>query len=115
MIKSISSTGRYFHTSGGGGTNYVNNYSGAQGLGNMRFNTASQHIEIYDGSAWIQMVTSHATVGLDAEAIEILDWAKAKRREEQHLKELAQRHPGILDLQQKLEIMVALVNQDSVA
>ena len=94
MIKSISSTGRYFHTSGGGGTNYINNYSGAQGLGNMRFN---------------------ATVGLDAEAIELLDWAKAKKQEEHRLKALAKQHPGIQDLQQKLEIMVALVNQDSVA
>ena len=80
MIKSISSTGRYFHTSGGGGTNYINNYSGAQGLGNMRFNTASQQIEIYDGSSWIQLATGHATVGLDAEAIELLDWAKAKKQ-----------------------------------
>lgn len=115
MIKSISSTGRYFHTSGGGGTNYVNNYSGAQGLGNMRFNTASQHIEIYDGTAWIQLATGHATVGLDAEAIELLDWAKSKRQEEQRLKALAKQHPGIQDLQQKLEIMVALVNLDSVA
>ena len=115
MIKSISSTGRYFHTSGGGGTNYINNYSGAQGLGNMRFNTASQQIEIYDGSSWIQLATGHATVGLDAEAIELLDWAKAKKQEEHRLKALAKQHPGIQDLQQKLEIMVALVNQDSVA
>jgi hypothetical protein len=112
MIKTIGSTGRYLHAHSGGGTNYVNNYNGAQGVGNLRFNTASQSMEIWDGTVWIQMVTSHAMVGLDADAIELLDWAKAKRQEELRIKELAKQHPGIQDLQQKLDIMIALVNQD---
>ena len=115
MIKSISSTGRYLHASGSAGSNYINHYGGAQGVGNLRFNTANQNMEIWDGSNWIVMATSHATVGLDAEAVELLDWARAKRAQEQRIKQLAQQHPGIQDLQQKLEVMIALVNQDSVA
>jgi hypothetical protein len=113
MIKSINSNSRYLGISGGEGGNYVNHFSGAQGVGNMRFNTVDQRIEIWDGTSWIQLATGHATVGLDAEAIELLDWAKAKRQEEQRLKSLAKQHPGIQDLQQKLDIMVALVNQES--
>jgi hypothetical protein len=31
--------------------------------------------------------------------------------EDKRLKELAQKHPGIADLQQKLDIMIALVQQ----
>jgi hypothetical protein len=113
MIKSISSTGRYLNATGNAGSNYINHYSGAQGVGNMRFNTGTQNIEIWDGSNWIVMATSHATVGLDSEAVELLDWARAKRHKEERIKELAQQHPGIQDLQQKLEVMIALVNQES--
>jgi hypothetical protein len=113
MIKSISSTGRYLNATGSAGSNYINHYSGAQGVGNLRFNTANQNMEIWDGSNWIVMATSHATVGLDAEAVELLDWAKTKRAQEQRIKQLAQQHPGIQDLQQKLEVMIALVNQES--
>jgi len=116
MIKSISSTGRYLQVQGGNsGSNYINGYSGAQGVGNLRFNTANQNMEIWDGSNWIVMATGHVMVGLDAEAVELLDWARAKRQQEERITKLAQQHPGIQDLQQKLEIMIALVNQDSVA
>lgn len=115
MIKSISPNSRYLLVTGNAGSNYVNNYGGAQGVGNMRFNTATQNIEIYDGNNWTQLAIAHATVGLDQEAVELLDWAREKRRQEQRLAELAQQHPGIQDLQQKLDIMVALVSQDSVA
>jgi len=114
MIKSISSTGRYLQVQGGNsGSNYINGYSGAQGVGNLRFNTANQNMEIWDGSNWIVMATSHATVGLDAEAVELLDWARAKLLQEQRIERLAKKHPGIQDLQQKLEVMIALVNQES--
>ena len=44
MIKSISSSGRYIQAIGGSaGTNYINHYVGAQGVGNMRFNTGTQN------------------------------------------------------------------------
>ena len=96
MIKSISSTGRYFHVSGGNaGTNYINNYSGAQGIGNMRFNTGNQNIEIYDGNGWIQLSGAYATVGLDQEAVDLLDWAKAKREEERKIERLIETNPAV--------------------
>ena len=96
MIKSISSTGRYFHVSGGNaGTNYINNYSGAQGIGNMRFNTGNQNVEIYDGNGWIQLASAYATVGLDQEAVDLLDWAKAKRDEERKIEKLIETNPSV--------------------
>jgi hypothetical protein len=112
MIKNITPAGRYIRVSGNHPGTYINNYSGAQGIGNMRFNTAEQRIEIWDGNSWRELDMQHVTVGLDPEAVELLDWAKAKYSEESRIKELAQQHPGIQDLQQKLDIMIALVNQD---
>jgi hypothetical protein len=96
MIKGISSSGRYIRVGGGiPSSNYVNHYSGAQGIGNMRFNTSNQYIEIFDGANWQPLGSSYATVGLDQEAVEILDWAKAKRDEERQIKELIKTNPAV--------------------
>lgn len=99
MIKGISPTGRYTIVAGGQApSTYINNYSGAQGIGNMRYNTASQNYEVYDGNNWMPIGSSYATVGLSGEAEELLDWARIKRDEEMRLKKLADKHPGIADL-----------------
>jgi hypothetical protein len=116
MIKSISKTGRYLQVNGGNaGTNYINNYSGAQGIGNMRFNTGNQNIEIYDGNGWIQLSGAHATVGLDSEAVDLLDWAKAKREEERKIERLIETNPAakiayeaVVKAQEQLKITTIL-------
>lgn len=95
MIKDISSTGKYMNVVGGPATNYVNNYSGAQGVGNLRFNTTNQNMEVYDGSMWTNLNMGHATVGLNWEAEELLDWARQKRQEELEYKQLAKTHPAV--------------------
>ena len=112
MIKSINSNSRYLGISGGEGGNYINHFSGAQGVGNMRFNTVDQRIEIWDGNIWKELDMQYVSVGLDQEAVELLDWARDKRQQDERLKKLAKQHPGIQDLQQKLDIMIALVDQD---
>jgi len=96
MIKGISQGGRYITVSGGSpGSNYVNNYSGAQGIGNMRFNTANQNIEVWDGNSWMTLQSSYATVQLDDDAIRLLDWAKKKMIEEEAMLSLPSDHPAI--------------------
>ncbi len=95
MIKGITQ-GKYITVTGGQpGSNYVNNYSGAQGVGNMRFNTSTQNIEIWDGSNWVTFNTSYATVGLSPDAEILLDWAKVRMHEEQEMKALAEKHPAV--------------------
>jgi hypothetical protein len=82
MIKNIVASGRYVQVSGGTSGTYVNGYSGAQGLGNMRFNTSTQNMEVFDGSSWITLNMDHASIGLNGEAESLLDWARKKRDEE---------------------------------
>jgi hypothetical protein len=118
MIKSISSSGRYIQAIGGSaGTNYINHYVGAQGVGNMRFNTGTQNIEIYDGSNWVQMAGSHATVELSSEAVGLLDWVRFKRDEEHRLNELAKKNTTIANAlenvkhaQEQLDIVLKLTD-----
>ena len=116
MIKGIDIGGRYITVSGGTpGSNYINNYSGAQGIGNMRFNTTNQNIEIWNGNTWITMQSSYATVQLDVEAINLLEWVKEKQSEEFKIKELIKTNPAVkiaydnaLNAQEQLKITTIL-------
>ena len=79
-------------------TTYINNHSGSMGAGDMRFNTLTQNMEVYDGNSWIQLGTSHAQLGLTPEAERLLDWARMKMMEELELDALAEKNETIADL-----------------
>jgi hypothetical protein len=98
MIKNIISSGKYITVTGSSGSTYVGSYGGAQGVGNMRYNTTTQNIEIYDGTSWMQMQTGYATVQLTSEAESLLDWARQKRNQELELDRLVETNPAIKDL-----------------
>ena len=95
MIKGITQSGRYVTVASGTGSTYINSYGGAQGVGNMRFNTSNQNIEIYDGNNWQMLNMGYASVGLNSEAETLLDWAREKRDEELRMRALAEKHPAV--------------------
>ena len=89
MISNVFPTGHYVQVSGGTASTYVNGYSGAQGIGNMRYNTSSQRMEVFDGSGWVQLNMGSVSVGLNGEAESLLDWAREKRNQELEWQNLA--------------------------
>ncbi len=89
MISNVFPTGRYVQVSGGTASTYVNGYSGAQGIGNMRYNTSSQRMEVFDGSGWVQLNMGSVSVGLNGEAESLLDWARERRNQELEWQNLA--------------------------
>ena len=95
MLKGITQSGRYTMVSGGSASTYVNGYSGSQGVGNIRFNTSTQNMEVYDGNGWIMLNMGYATVGLTGEAESLLDWARQKRDEELAWKALAEKNAAV--------------------
>ena len=95
MISNVFTTGRYVQVSGGTASTYVNGYSGAQGIGNMRYNTSSQRMEVFDGSSWVMLNMGSASVGLSPEAESLLDWVKSKQRQEIELLELATKNQAV--------------------
>ena len=120
MIKNISSSGKYINVIGESVANYINNYPAAQGVGNIRFNTTNQTMEVYDGNGWITLQMGHVNVGLTPEAESILDWAKKKRDEEFELEALAQTNPTIKDLletikqkQEQISIVRTLIKKET--
>ena len=103
MIKTIMSSGRYITVTNTSSSTYINGYSGLQGVGNMRYNTSSQNMEVFDGNNWVMLNMSIPSIGLNSEAESLLDWARKKRDEEFELQSLAQEHPSIKDLVNDIE------------
>ena len=103
MIKNITPIGRYITVSGGNSSTYVNGYSGAQGVGNMRFNTSTQNMEVFDGSSWITLNMDHASIGLNGDAESLLDWAREKRNEEMKWYSLASSNEAVRIALEQLE------------
>ena len=95
MIDAISPQGKYMYVHGGHASNYINGYSGAQGVGNVRFNTTNQRLEVFDGNNWMALQMSTAMIGLNPEAESLLDWAKKKREEEETWQKLAQENKAV--------------------
>ena len=95
MIKGITQSGRYMNVSSSASSNYVNGYAGAQGVGNMRFNTTNQCIEVFDGNSWIMLNMDYASIGLNGEAESLLDWARKKRDEELAWESLAKDNQAV--------------------
>jgi hypothetical protein len=81
MIKGINSSSQYITIQGG---NPMQNYfsPGAQGAGQMRYNTNSNNVEVWDGVTWKEMSNSYASVDLSYEAQSLLQWARQARDKE---------------------------------
>lgn len=99
MIRTVNGTGRYVMVNGGyPATTYINTSSGYMNVGDVRFNTQAQCLEVYDGNRWVEINTSHASVGLTPDAEIAIDWARQKLNEELALEQKAKDNPAIADL-----------------
>ena len=95
MIKGINPSGRYITVVNGSSSNYINNSSGAQGVGNVRFNTTNQTMEVYDGLGWQMLNMNYASVGLNSDAESLLDWAQQARLRQFEREELIKNNPAL--------------------
>lgn len=101
-------------------TTYINQYSGAMNVGDLRYNVSTQRLEVYDGNSWIELNTSHASVGLTPEAERAIDWATKKQREDAELESLAKSNTTIADLvnqkkelDDKIKMVQTLMKEDT--
>ena len=116
MIKNVYGSGRYLTAYNNNASNYVNNFSGAQGLGDLRFNTVLQCLEVWNGQMWQSFNMSDVSLSLTSDAVEAIAWADQKRQEEMKIKALAEQHPAVADqmaavreAEEKLRMVAALV------
>ena len=116
MIKAIHTSGKYIQVIGGSASTYVPAQGSSQGVGNLRFNTREQRLEVYDGMTWLELNTPHASVGLNGAAEEAIDWVRRQMEQEHRLEALAKQHPAVADAlaavakaQEQVRIVAALV------
>ena len=96
MIKGIYNGGRYMQVNNGSPSwpniynTYNSNTSGPQSFtGQLRYNSQTGNMEVFDGNNWQMLNMGFANVGLNYEAESLLDWAARKRQEELEWEALA--------------------------
>ena len=117
MITHVIPTSPWLVSSGGAGGPYISpsyttdtQTARVYAAGDLRYTGNS--MQVYDGYNWITMSDS-VSVGMTPDAERTLAWAQKKMQEEQALEELCKQHPGIRDLKEKLDMMVALVKKET--
>ena len=68
---------------------------GNQSAGMLRYNPNNSNIEVYDGSIWRELTASYASVDLNYEAQQAIEWASRKMSEEAECKVLAEKHVAV--------------------
>ena len=94
MIKGLQ--GSQGITVGGGNTSlpYVNHRPDTPMQGMLRVNGSD--MQVYDGGNWLNLGTSYATVGLDQDTQDLLQWARAQRTMALNRLTLAQNNPALM-------------------
>lgn len=81
------------------------------GAGMVRYSPTAGLLEVSDGYTWIPMLGDTTYIGLSETATKAIDWAYKKMCEEEHINGLAEKYPAIKDAKEKLDILLALVNE----
>ena len=98
--------------------NFYNNSTASNNtlVGQVRYNGASQNMEVYDGLAWLSMNSSYPSIDLAPHVQAVVAWAQAKMAEETRLENLAKENPTLRDAldalqraQEQVKIVAAMV------
>jgi hypothetical protein len=108
MINHLSITSPHLTTS-----SYQAPYIGnnGQSAGNMRYNTMTQQMEVFDGSIWIS-ISQNVTVGMSWTAEEAIRWAQEKMQEESELKAKIEKYPTLKHAYEQYKMVEALVYEE---
>ena len=117
MIKGIM--GNHGVTVGAGdvSTPYVNNNSSNPMQGMIRL--WGNDFQVFDGTTWIQLASSYATISLDQDTQDLLQWARTQRTLERNRAVLIENNPAlekaykaILRAEQNFDILSKFVEED---
>ncbi len=111
MINNLTVTSPHLTTSSYSAP-YINN-NGMQSAGQMRYNTMTQQMEVYDGSSWIS-ISQNVSVGLSWTADEAIRWATEKMAEEKELKAKMEKYPTLKHAYEQYKLVEALVYEDDI-
>ena len=93
MIKGIMGNKGVVVSGGDVSTPYINNNSSNPIQGMIRL--WGNDFQVFDGTAWIQLASSYATVSLDQDTQDLLQWARTQRQLEQNRATLVKNNPAL--------------------
>jgi len=93
MIKGLQGITGITVSGGNTALPYVGPNSSNPLTGMLRVN--GTEMEVFNGSNWQMLSTSYATVGLDQDVLDIVQWARKRRDEEQKWYELASTNEAV--------------------
>ena len=121
MIKTINAgTGITVNNGYNTWPSFYNSPSNGNSLvGQLRYNSSGQNLEVYDGSTWIMMANMYPTIELSGDVQAVLNWAREKIHEENRIKALAAKHTAVADAlqavahaEEQVKIVAALVDTE---
>jgi hypothetical protein len=93
MIKGLQGISGLTVTGGNTSLPYVNQNHTNPMQGMLRI--WGSDMQVFDGNGWMNLSTSYATVGLDQETQNLLQWAKSKQRQEIEILELGLKNEAV--------------------
>ena len=94
MIKGLMGTCGVTVSAGNTALPYVGPNSSNPLTGMIRINNTE--LEVFNGSNWQQVPSSYATVSLDQEILDVIQWARAQRTMAMNRLTLAQNNPALM-------------------
>ena len=80
--------------------------------GDVRFNGVIQTLECYSDGHWIPVSSGPVTVELTPDVKEVIEWSQKKRREDERIRDLMERHPSVKSAKNQLDVLVALLKDE---
>jgi hypothetical protein len=117
MIKGLTGTCGVTVSAGNTTLPYVGPNPNNPMTGMLRINNTD--IEVFNGNSWQQLSTSYATVTLDQDILDIIQWARTQRQLEQNRATLIANNPAlenaykaVLRAEQNFDILSKFVEHD---
>ena len=101
MIKGLVGDKHVTVTGGNTSVPYVNYNNNNPIQGMIRIHGTD--LQVFDGSSWVVMNTSYASVGLSNQAQEAVEWAQYKMQEERELESLKAQYPQLTGAIEEVE------------
>ena len=94
MIKGLMGTCGVTVSGGDTSLPYVSSNPSNPLQGMLRINNTN--IEVFNGNSWQQLSTSYATVSIDQEVLDVIQWARTQRTMALNRMTLAQNNPALM-------------------
>ena len=101
MIKGLMGTCGVTVSGGNTSLPYVSPNANNPVTGMIRINNTE--LEVFNGTSWQQISSSYATVSLDQEILDVIQWARAQRTMAMNRLTLAQNNPALMKALEKLK------------